>query len=81
MSAPGQDVELAGRAFDLASTELEEAAAKAARIFVEIYRGLEQRPVAPPTDRSALRARIAGTVQAVSTGLRQDTLSTCMTAS
>jgi aromatic-L-amino-acid decarboxylase len=53
--------------FDLAG--LEEAAAKAAALFVSIYRGLEERPVAPPTDRAALRATIAGTVADEGVGL------------
>src|SRR5947209_297317 len=58
-----------GGAFDLASMGLEEAAAKAAAIFVSIYRGLEERPVAPPANRAALRARVAGTVGDQGVGL------------
>ena len=42
-----QDAIVGGEAFDLGSIGLEEAAAKAAAIFVSIYRGLEDRPVAP----------------------------------
>jgi aromatic-L-amino-acid decarboxylase len=58
-----------GEAFDLASAGLEEAAAKAAAIFVSIYRGLEERPVAPPMDRTTLRAAIARTVADEGVGL------------
>lgn len=62
----------AGReGFDLASAGLEEAAAKAAAIFVSIYQGLEERPVGPPTNRAALRAAIAGTVVDQGVGLMQ----------
>ena len=50
---------------------LEEAAEKAAALFVSIYRGLEERPVAPPTNRTALRTRIAGTVREEGVGLVQ----------
>ena len=42
-----------GEVFDLASMGLEEAASKAAAIFVSIFQGLEERPVAPP--RTGLR--------------------------
>jgi len=55
--------------FDLASAELEEAAAKAAAIFVSIYRGPEERPVAPPMDRTALRAAVARIVADRGVGL------------
>ena len=41
---------------------LEEAARRAAELFVEIYRGLEDRPVAPAVDRPELTARFAGTL-------------------
>src|ERR1700687_3857639 len=58
-----------GEDFDLASAGLEEAAAQAAAIFVSIDRGLEQRPVAPPTNRTELRARFAGTVSEQGVGL------------
>ena len=50
---------------------LEEAAAKTAAMFVSIYRELEERPVAPPTDRKTLRATIAGTVREEGVGLTQ----------
>ena len=71
MNGSDQGVAVGGEAFDLASAGLEEAAAKAAAIFVSIYRGLEQRPVAPPTNRAALRATIAGTVVEEGVGLMQ----------
>jgi glutamate/tyrosine decarboxylase-like PLP-dependent enzyme len=69
MKASEGDPAMEAEAFDLASERLEEAAAKAAEIFVSIYRGLEQRPVAPPTSRAALRATIAGTVGEDGVGL------------
>jgi len=71
MNASDQGSAVGGEAFDLASMGLEEAAAKAAAIFVSIYRGLEERPVAPPTNRAALRAMIAGTVVDEGVGLVQ----------
>jgi aromatic-L-amino-acid decarboxylase len=66
-----QDAIIGGEAFTLGSIGLEEAAAKAAAIFVSIYRGLEDRPVAPPTNRAALRAKIAGTLVEEGVGLVQ----------
>jgi hypothetical protein len=48
--------------FDLHREPLEEAARRAGELFVEIYRGLEQRPVAPTVDRGALAGRFAGTL-------------------
>jgi aromatic-L-amino-acid/L-tryptophan decarboxylase len=66
-----QDATVGGEAFDLGSMGLEEAAAKAAAIFVSIYRGLQDRPVAPPTNRAALRAKIAGTLVDEGVGLVQ----------
>lgn len=69
MNASDQDAAAEGEAFDLASAGIEEAAAKAAAIFVSIYRGLEERPVAPATDRAALRARFDGTVIEEGVGL------------
>jgi len=69
MNVWNQRVAVGGEGFDLASEKLEEAAAKAAALFVSIYRGLEERPVAPPTDRAALRATIAGTVAEEGVGL------------
>jgi hypothetical protein len=71
MNASDQGAAGGGEAFDLASMGLEEAAAKAAAIFVSIYRGLEERPVAPPTNRAALRAMIAGTLVDEGVGLVQ----------
>ena len=41
---------------------LDDAARRAAELFVEIYRGLEDRPVAPTVDRPELTARFAGTL-------------------
>src|ERR1700730_19259497 len=61
MNTSGRGAPVGDEAFDLASMGLEEAAAKAAAIFVSIYRGIEERPVAPPTNRAALRAMIGGT--------------------
>lgn len=69
MNASHQGAAAGGEAFDLVSERLEEAAAKAAAIFVSIYRGLEGRPVAPATNRAALRAMIAGTVVDEGVGL------------
>jgi aromatic-L-amino-acid decarboxylase len=48
--------------FDLPREPLEEAARRAGELFVEIYRGLEQRPVAPAVDRAALVEQFAGTL-------------------
>ena len=48
--------------FDLAQEPLEEAARRAGELFVEIYRGLEERPVAPAVEREALLAQFAGTL-------------------
>src|SRR2546423_8850563 len=48
--------------FDLAREPLEEAARRAGELFVEIYRGLERRPVAPAVDRGALFDQFAGTL-------------------
>jgi aromatic-L-amino-acid decarboxylase len=69
MKLSDQSAAVESEGFDLASAGLEEAAAKAAAIFVSIYRGLEERPVAPPTNRTKLRARIAGTVSEQGVGL------------
>src|SRR5262245_13874415 len=51
-----------GTAFELAREPLEEAARRAGELFVEIYRGLERRPVAPAVERDALLAQFAGTL-------------------
>ncbi len=48
--------------FDLAREPLEEAARRAGELFVEIYRGLERRPVAPADDRATLADQFAGTL-------------------
>ena len=71
MNASDQGVAVGGEAFDLASGGLEEAAKKAAAIFVSIYRELEERPVAPSMNRTALRAMIAGTLVDEGVGLVQ----------
>ena len=57
------------RRFDLALEPLEAAAQRAAELFVSIARGLESRPVAPATPRSALRDRFAGTLGENGVGL------------
>src|SRR5258708_6815502 len=69
MNAADRDAAAGGEAFDLASAGIEEAATKAAEIFVSIYRRIEGRPVAPVTNRAALRATIAGTVVDEGVGL------------
>lgn len=69
MKLSDQSAAVESEGFDLASAGLEEGAAKAAAIFVSIYRGLAERPVAPPTNRTELRARIAGTVSEQGVGL------------
>ena len=71
MNAWDQGVAVGGEAFDLASEALEEAAKKAAAIFVSIYRELEERPVAPSMNRTALRAMIAGSLVDEGVGLVQ----------
>ena len=48
--------------FDLTREPLEEAAHRASELFVDIYRGLEQRPVAPAVERGALLEQFAGTL-------------------
>lgn len=58
-------------AFDLAATSLEEAASKAAALFVSIYRELEKRPVAPPKTRAALRETFSETLVDEGVGLLQ----------
>ncbi len=71
MSIPNQSTTARSDAFDLAATGLEEAASKAAALFVSIYRELEQRPVAPPGTRAALRATFSGTLVEEGVGLLQ----------
>ena len=56
-------------AFDVKAVELEEAAIKAAGLFVRIYRDLEQRPVAPAVTRAALRQTLAGKLTEDGAGL------------
>src|SRR5262249_56815873 len=48
---------------------LEEAAHRASELFVEIYRGLERRPVAPAVERGAVLEVFAGTLGDVGVGL------------
>jgi glutamate/tyrosine decarboxylase-like PLP-dependent enzyme len=45
---------------DLADGVLERVAARAAALYVEVYRGLEARPVSPGTTRADLRRLLAG---------------------
>ena len=69
MRSPDRTAAGSGDGFDLALTGLEEAAAKAAALFVEIYRRLEERRVAPATSRAALREKVAGTLVEEGVGL------------
>jgi aromatic-L-amino-acid decarboxylase len=55
--------------FDLRHEPIEEAARIAAEMFVEIYRGLERRPVSPTVDRSELTNQFAGTLDDEGVGL------------
>jgi aromatic-L-amino-acid decarboxylase len=55
--------------FDLREEPLEEAADRAGELFVEIYRGLEQRRVSPTVGRPALLEQFAGTLQDDGIGL------------
>src|SRR5437879_9825581 len=71
MSIPNQSAAGLSDGFDLAAMSLEEAASKAAALFVSIYRGLEQRPVSPPKTRAALRVTFAGTLVQEGVGLLQ----------
>jgi aromatic-L-amino-acid decarboxylase len=48
--------------FDLSLEPLEEAARRAGALFLEIYRGLEERRVAPIVERGALTEQFAGTL-------------------
>jgi aromatic-L-amino-acid decarboxylase len=56
---------------ELASAAFDEAAAKAAALFVSIYRGLEDRRVAPVTNRAALRETFRDTLLEDGVGLTQ----------
>src|SRR6516162_3586640 len=71
--------------FDLTREPLEEAAHRAGELFVDIYRGLEQRPVAPTVERGALLEQFAGTLGDDGVGLlevldefRERVLPACM---
>lgn len=55
--------------FDLAQEPVEAASQRAAELFASIERGLESRPVAPATPRSALQERFAGTLGENGVGL------------
>jgi aromatic-L-amino-acid/L-tryptophan decarboxylase len=55
--------------FNLALEPIEAAAKRAAELFVSIERGLESRPVAATTSRSALQDRFAGTLGENGVGL------------
>src|SRR5438552_8467102 len=58
-----------GTPFALSQEPLDEAARRAGELFVEIYRGLEQRPVAPAVERGALLQEFAGTLDDDGVGL------------
>jgi len=71
--------------FDLSREPLEEAARRAGELFVEIYRGLEKRRVAPVAERGALSEQFAGTLGDDGVGLmaaldefRERVLPACM---
>jgi aromatic-L-amino-acid decarboxylase len=71
--------------FDLPDEPLEKAARRAADLFVEIYRGLEGRPVAPVVERKQLLNEFNGKLQENGIGLvsaldefRQLVLPACM---
>jgi aromatic-L-amino-acid decarboxylase len=55
--------------FDLRGPSLEAAARRAAELFIEIYRGLEQRPVFPVVERAELAERFAGSLHDDGVGL------------
>ncbi|HEV3235693.1 MAG TPA: pyridoxal-dependent decarboxylase, partial [Gemmataceae bacterium] len=55
--------------FDLRQEPLEEAARRAGELFVEIYRGLEERRVAPAVQRGALFDQFAETLHDEGIGL------------
>jgi aromatic-L-amino-acid/L-tryptophan decarboxylase len=55
--------------FDLRREPLEEAARRAGELFVEIYRGLEERRVAPAVQRGTLLEQFAETLQDEGVGL------------
>lgn len=71
--------------FELSREPLEEAARRAGELFVEIYRGLEQRRVAPAVERAALAGQFAETLGDDGVGLmaaldefRERVLPACM---
>jgi aromatic-L-amino-acid/L-tryptophan decarboxylase len=71
--------------FDLSQEPLEEAARRAGELFVEIYRGLEKRRVAPVVERGVLSEQFAGTLGDEGIGLmaaldefRERVLPACM---
>jgi glutamate/tyrosine decarboxylase-like PLP-dependent enzyme len=66
-----QNIGIQGELFDVAATNLEEAGKRAAELFTTIYRGLEQRPVAPAKTRTALRETFSGTLVDEGVGLLQ----------
>lgn len=55
--------------WDVRAEPLEEAARRAGELFVEIYRGLEQRPAAPHVDRRSLMEQFAGSLHDEGIGL------------
>ncbi len=55
--------------FDLRDEPLEEAARRAGELFLEIYRGLEQRPVAPAVERLTVMEQFAGSLDDAGIGL------------
>jgi aromatic-L-amino-acid decarboxylase len=55
--------------FDLGREPIEVAARRAAELFVEIYRRLEERPVSPGVNRGELTKRFAGTLNDDGVGL------------
>lgn len=57
------------RPWDIRAEPLEEAARRAGELFVEIYRGLEQRPAAPQVERNSLLDQFAGTLREEGVGL------------
>lgn len=71
MNETDQKAQIGTELFEIMETNFEEAGQKAAALFAEIYRGLEQRPVAPPTTRAALRETFSGTLVEEGVGLLQ----------
>jgi len=71
MNETDQKAQIGTELFEIMGTNFEEAGQKAVALFAEIYRGLEQRPVAPPTTRAALREIFSGTLVEEGVGLLQ----------